>query len=91
VVLQKLLAREKLEFAYNLGSGTGSSVYEIVRVAKEDISQELTFTTVSARVGDPARIMADTSLAERDLAWNHSVSIREMVLSGWKAWVSNSK
>ena len=91
VALQKLLERENLEFAYNLGSGTGSSVYEIVRVAKEEISQELTFTTVSARLGDPARIMADTSLAKRDLAWSHSVSIREMVLSGWKAWVSNSK
>ncbi len=91
VALQKLMAKENLEFAYNLGSGTGSSVYEIVRVAKEEISKELTYKTVSARVGDPAQIMADTSMAKRDLAWSHSVSIHEIVLSGWEAWVSNSK
>jgi UDP-glucose 4-epimerase len=91
VTLQKLLAGEKLDFAYNLGSGQGASVYQIVQAAKEEISEELTFTTVSARSGDPAQIMADTSAAERDLNWSHHVSIGDMILSGWKAWVASSK
>ena len=88
--LKKLMLGERMEFAYNLGSGEGASVYQIVQAAKDEISQELKCVTVGARAGDPAQILADTSLAKRDLAWEHSVSIREMVLSGWKAWNSSS-
>jgi UDP-glucose 4-epimerase len=91
VALQKLLAGEKLEFAYNLGSGNGSSVYQIVQAAKEVISEELTYATVSARAGDPSQILADISMAKKDLAWSHPVSIHKMVLSGWNAWNSFSK
>jgi len=86
VALKKLLAREKLEFAYNLGGGIGSSVLEIVNSAKSGIDPELKSTTVEARAGDPAQILADVSLAARDLDWKHDVSIQEMVLSGWGAW-----
>ena len=86
--LKKLMAGESLEFAYNLGSGEGASVYEIVQAAREEISPELQCVTIAARAGDPAQILADTSLAKRDLSWEHSVSIREMVLSGWKVWNS---
>jgi UDP-glucose 4-epimerase len=87
--LRKLMSGESLEFAYNLGSGEGASVYQIVQDAKAEISHELKFVTVSARAGDPAQILADISLAKRDLAWEHPVSIREMVRSGWKAWNSS--
>ena len=88
ITLKKLISGESLEFAYNLGSGIGASVYEIVRAARDEISPELQCVTVAARTGDPAQILADTSLAKKDLAWQHTVSIREMVLSGWKAWNS---
>ena len=87
--LLKLMAGSELEFAYNLGSSEGTSVYQIIQIAKEDISEEFTYRTVSARAGDPAQILADTSLAKRDLGWSHPVSIREMVLSGWMAWNSS--
>jgi UDP-glucose 4-epimerase len=89
ITLKKLMSGESLEFAYNLGSGEGASVYEIVQAAKDEIRTELQYVTVAARTGDPAQILADTSLAKRDLAWEHSVSTREMVLSGWKAWNSS--
>ena len=88
--LKKLLAGDDLEFAYNLGSGEGTSVYQIVKSAQKEISAEMRFITVPARVGDPAQILADISLAKRDLGWSHPVSIREMVLSGWHAWNSSS-
>ena len=86
VALQKLLGGKKLEFAYNLGSGIGASVFEILNAAKSGIAAELKSETASARAGDPAQILADVSLAERDLSWSHHVRIEEMVLSGWKAW-----
>jgi len=86
VTLQKLLAAEQLEFAYNLGSGVGASVFEIVNTAKRGICPDLKWETASARIGDPAQILADVSLAKRDLGWSHQVTIEEMVLSGWEAW-----
>lgn len=86
IALQKLLTGAALEFAYNLGSGVGASVLEIVDAAKSDIEADLKSVIVEARSGDPAQILADVSLAARDLGWDHQVSIQEMVLSGWNAW-----
>ena len=86
VTLQKLSAGEHLEIAYNLGSGVGASVLEIVETAMNSIDADLKSEIVGSRGGDPAQILADVSLAARDLNWDHQVSINEMVLSGWKAW-----
>ncbi len=86
VALQKLLVGASLEFAYNLGSGVGASVLEIVNAAKNGIDAGLKSAIVEARSGDPAQILADVSIAARDLEWDHRVSIQEMVLSGWNAW-----
>jgi UDP-glucose 4-epimerase len=90
VTLQKLSLGKKLEFAYNLGSGVGVSVFEIVNAAKLCIDPDLKSTIIEARIGDPAQILADVSLAKRDLKWSHEVSIQEIVLSGWKAWNSST-
>lgn len=86
VALQRLFSDSPLEFAYNLGSGVGASVFEIVNAAKARIDANLRSESASARAGDPAQILADVSLAKRDLGWEHPVSIEEMVLSGWDAW-----
>jgi UDP-glucose 4-epimerase len=86
VALQKLLTGENLEFAYNLGSSVGASVLEIVNAAKNGIDANLKSAVADARSGDPAQILANVSLAARDLEWDHRVSIQEMVLSGWNAW-----
>lgn len=86
VALQKLLVGASLEFAYNLGSGVGASVLEIVNAAKNGIDADLKSAIVEARGGDPAQILADVSIAARDLEWDHRVSIQAMVLSGWSAW-----
>jgi|LakMenEpi03Aug12_release.lakeMendotaPanAssembly.Ray.scaffolds.fasta_scaffold174902_2 UDP-glucose 4-epimerase len=86
VALQKLLSEAPLEFAYNLGSGVGASVFEIVNAAKSGINSNLKSESTSARAGDPAQILADVSLAKRDLGWDHRISIEEMVISGWDAW-----
>ena len=86
VTLRKLLDGESLEFAYNLGSGVGASVLEIVNAARKVIDADLKSVVVEERTGDPAQILADVSLAVRDLEWDHRVSIEEMVLSGWSTW-----
>ena len=71
---------------YNLGSGEGLSVLQIVNKAKELIAPELEYRFMPKREGDPAKIFADTTNAIRDLGWNNGSSLDAMLLSGWKAW-----
>jgi UDP-glucose 4-epimerase len=84
--MQKLILGEKLEPVYNLGSGVGASVLEIVNAAKNEIDENLEVIIFDARPGDPAIILSDTTLAQRDLDWSHPVTINEMVVSGWESW-----
>ncbi|WP_207454718.1 UDP-glucose 4-epimerase GalE [Desertivibrio insolitus] len=80
-----LEAGEELEVAYNLGSGDGVSVREIMtavaRVTGIDFEPEIG----PRRAGDPARIVASGDLAARDLGWQMRHSLEDMVRSAWDA------
>ena len=88
--LTELRRGKELNFSYNLGSGNGISVNQIMQTARELIDENLEVEFVSARAGDPASILADTTLAKRDLNWEDSASIDHQLLSGWKAWNTNN-
>ena len=67
----------------NLGSGSGFTVLEIAQ-AFEDISGlKLNKIIGPRRMGDPAEVIADTTLAEEYLNWRPRFSIRDMVYSSW--------
>jgi len=70
---------------YNLGSGTGTSVRELIDAVLEVSGTSLVPTVGPRRPGDPARIVADGALAARDLGWAMRHSVRDMVSSAWKA------
>jgi len=89
-VLGKLNAGKAMNLSYNLGSGVGASVLEIVNIVKEKIDPGLIIEFSNARPGDPASILADTSRAKTELNWRHSASVEEIVLSSWNAWIKNS-
>ena len=80
---KRLEAGEPLEPAYNLGSGTGSSVAEIMRQVEEATGVSFTPEMGPRRPGDPARIVASGELAARDLGWTMRYSLSEMVKSAW--------
>ncbi|WP_291382761.1 UDP-glucose 4-epimerase GalE [Demequina sp.] len=74
-----------LEPVYNLGSGAGTSVREIVD-AMRDVTGIATEPLVGPRrPGDPARIVAAGDLAARDLAWETRFTIHSMVRTAWEA------
>jgi UDP-glucose 4-epimerase len=77
-------AGEGLEPVYNLGSGDGLSVLQIMaamsRVTGIDFEPEIR----ERRPGDPARIVADGTLARRDLGWEMRHDIDAMVASAWQ-------
>lgn len=85
VAALKLDAGESLEPVYNLGSGEGSSVREIVDALQRAAGSTAEPVIGPRRPGDPARIVADGSLAARDLDWATRHSLEAMAASAWAA------
>ena len=88
---RRLGAGDSLLPVYNLGSGEGLSVREImdamVRSTGVDFSPEIH----PRRPGDPARIVASGELAARDLDWQMRHGIDDMVRSAWNARRAHSQ
>jgi len=82
---RRLDAGEPLENAYNLGSGDGVSVGEIMSTIAEVTGIPFSPEIAPRRPGDPARIVAGGALAARDLDWRMRHSLRDMVESAWQA------
>lgn len=83
---QAIEAGRRLSPVYNIGSGSGSTVREIVdtvrRVTGIDREPELH----PRRPGDPSRVVASSALVERELGWRPERGLDEMVASAWAAW-----
>ena len=82
---QALDAGRALEPVYNLGSGAGVSVRQIMDAVARVTGIDFTPEVKPARPGDPARIVATGELAGRDLDWRMRHSLDDMVSSAWEA------
>lgn len=82
---QRLAAGEPLHAAYNLGSGDGLSVRQIMDAMARVTGIDFTPDIAPRRPGDPDRIVASGELAAQDLDWKMRWSVDEMVRSGWEA------
>ncbi len=88
VAAEKLAAGEALEPAYNLGTGTGHTVAEVMKVMAEVTGISFEPELVARRPGDPATVVASGDLARRDLGWDPQTNLREMVHTAWRAYQS---
>ncbi len=77
---------KKLESVYNLGSGTGTSVREIMDAARRVTGIDFTPTEGPRRPGDPSRVVASGELAARDLEWKNTYTVDQMFATAWGAW-----
>lgn len=68
---------------YNLGSGKGTSVYELIHTFENVNNIKLEQKIVARRPGDTAFSYADISKAKRELNWIPRLSIDEMCLDSW--------
>jgi UDP-glucose 4-epimerase len=82
---RRLDAGEPVEPAYNLGSGDGVSVREIMTAIADVTGIAFEPGIAARRPGDPARIVASGELAARDLDWEMRHTLRDMVQSAWEA------
>jgi UDP-glucose 4-epimerase len=85
VAARRLAAGDALEPVYNLGSGDGVSVRQIMDAVRDVTGIDFTPEVGPRRPGDPARIVASGELAARDLDWAMRHDLREMVASAWQA------
>ncbi|MCR2823004.1 UDP-glucose 4-epimerase GalE [Lederbergia panacisoli] len=86
-----ILAIEKLRKTetsgtYNLGNGNGFSVKEVIDASRKVTGREIPATVAPRRAGDPAKLVASSEKAKKELGWKpkHD-SLESMIESAW-AW-----
>ena len=82
---RRLDAGEPIEPAYNLGSGDGVSVAQIMSAIARVTGIDFAPTIGPRRAGDPPRIVASGESAARDLDWRMRHTLDDMVASAWEA------
>jgi len=85
VAARRLDEGKPVERAYNLGSGDGVSVRQIMTAMAKGTGIDFEPEVTARRPGDPARIVAAGDLAGRDLEWAMRHTLDEMVTSAWEA------
>jgi len=73
---------------FNLGTGTGSSVLEVVKTFEKVTHVKVNYKIVDRRAGDIEQVWADTSVANEILGWKATRSLEETLLSAWN-WEKN--
>ncbi|RZJ63921.1 MAG: UDP-glucose 4-epimerase GalE [Flavobacterium sp.] len=85
--LQRLIEKKNLEKVeiFNLGTGTGNSVLEVINAFERVTGQKLNYKLVDRRPGDVTEAYADTAKANDILGWKAQLSLDEALSSAW-AW-----
>ncbi len=69
---------------FNIGTGRGLSVLEIINAFEKVTGQKLNYAVVGRREGDIEQVWADPSYANNELGWKAEKGIEETLLSAWK-------
>jgi UDP-glucose-4-epimerase GalE len=72
------------EHVYNLGTGRGVSVREVLDAAERVSGRQVPHVLVARRPGDPSAVWADASSASRDLGWRTEHDLDSIVRSAWQ-------
>jgi UDP-glucose 4-epimerase len=68
---------------FNVGTGKGVSVLEIIKSFEQSIGVKLNYEITSRRAGDVEKVWADSSKANKTLGWTPKISLDETVKSAW--------
>jgi len=86
VALQRLLENKNKESfeVFNVGTGKGSSVFEVIQAFENVAGKPLNYQIVDRRPGDVIAVYADTTLANKELGWKSKRNLEEALSSAWK-------
>lgn len=82
LALDALVADENKLF--NLGSGNGYSVFEVVNEIENVVGDKLNQVISPARSGDPAVLLADIDKARKELGWIPRANLNQIILDSWQ-------
>ena len=88
--LEKLNKEGQGLFIYNLGTGNGYSVLDMVNAFEKSTGKPVNHKIASRRPGDIAECYADPSKAERELGWKAELGIEDMCRDSWNYIEKNS-
>ena len=85
IALERLINKKNLEKVeiFNLGTGTGSSVLDVINSFERVTAKKLPFKIVPRRAGDVTSAYADTTKANTILGWTAESTLDEALLSAW--------
>lgn len=69
---------------FNVGTGNGSSVLEVIETFERVTNQKLNYKIVDRRPGDVVKIYANTDLANKELGWKASKGLDQMMMDAWR-------
>ncbi|OPB45381.1 hypothetical protein CI102_10458 [Trichoderma harzianum] len=75
--------------AWNLGSGRGSTVFEIIKAFSNVVGRDLKYEVVARRPGDVLDLTANPKLANEELQWKTELTMEKACEDLWR-WVSNN-
>ena len=86
IAMQRLLNKKNLDKVetFNLGTGTGSSVLEVINAFEKVSGQKLPYKIVDRREGDVISAYANTDKANNILGWTAKSTLEEAMASAWK-------
>jgi UDP-glucose 4-epimerase len=86
IALKRLLDKKNLEKVetFNLGTGTGSSVLEVIQAFEKVSGKKLPYKIVGRREGDITEAYANTDKANTVLGWKAQSTLEEAMASAWK-------
>ena len=83
-----LLALDALENGvnkvFNLGSGSGYSVFEVVNEIEKVVEGKLSKVITPNRPGDPAVLLADIDKARKELGWMPKANLNQIIFDSWQ-------
>ena len=80
------MATKQMADTYNVGTGTGTSVLEVMTATRQVTGIEFDCDITAPRPGDPAEVVADPTLIRDELGWESRHDLAGAVDSAWRAW-----
>lgn len=81
------LVKENEVYTYNLGTGQGYSVLDMIKAFAKASGKDIPYVIKPRRAGDIATCYADPALAKKELGWEAKLGLEEMCEDGWR-WQS---
>ena len=86
IAITRLLEKKNIDNyeVYNIGTGKGSSVLDVVNAFEEVSGEKLNYSFANRRVGDIISAYADTTKANKVLGWTSDLSLKDALHSAWE-------